>query len=193
MLGNSYHMPQRNRSSGFTLLELLVALVIIALLASVAISSTSDDADQTIASEAIKLRQLLLLASEEAVLESREIGVFVDKKAYQFAFLESTNSPIQRLKDRQWSPMNDDMFRQRKWPERLRLQLLLDDDYEAPELATNDDGEAPPIPAIWIYSTGEVSPFEIRLKDKDSTLVQVIRGTQSGIESIEQEEVETDG
>jgi len=102
------------RSRGFTLLELLVAIVIAGVLIGVATLSVGGF-ERGLRFEADRLAQLLSLAREEALVRGAPIRLEIDDSRYRFAI----------LRDRRWQPVLDDRdLRMREWtaPTRVRLQ-----------------------------------------------------------------------
>lgn len=163
------------------------------LLVSVALTVTSNEREQELEAEALRVRQLLMLASENAVLESRELGVFLSAEGYQFARLEADNAPTRRLKERQWAIITDnDLLKERKWPKELQVKVLTDDEYVQPDLASDDGRETPETPAIWVFSTGELSPFALHLSYPTIPLVFIIKGDENGVAELIQEERDGD-
>lgn len=136
---------------GFTLLELLVVVLIIGILAGFAVLSVGDGGrGQRLEQEARRLAALIELASEEAVLRAQEFGLSVTAQNYRFLVLEGDD----------WQPPADDeVLRARPLPEGVALELVLEG--RAVELEQVD---AAPAPQILLLSSGELTPFELRLR-----------------------------
>lgn len=102
------------RLRGFTLLELLVAIVIAGVLIGVATLSVGGF-ERGLRFEADRLAQLLSLAREEALVRGAPIRLEIDDERYRFTI----------LRDRRWQPLHDDRdLREREWaaPTRVRLE-----------------------------------------------------------------------
>ncbi|GIX22736.1 MAG: hypothetical protein KatS3mg121_1519 [Gammaproteobacteria bacterium] len=141
---------------GFTLLELLVVVVIIAVIVAAAGLSLRDGGRDRLREEARRLAVLLELAQEEAVLQSRQLGLGVWEDGYGFyvfsGMVDENGRPI-------WTPLEDPQLRRRAFPEGLRVELYLEG---RPVVL-----DALPVerPQIMLLSSGESTPFELELGD----------------------------
>lgn len=70
--------------SGFTLIELIIVIVIVGVIASLATINTSDNKQALLQTEAKRLQALFVLAQQEAVLQSRHLGLRFSQEGYQF-------------------------------------------------------------------------------------------------------------
>lgn len=92
--------------SGFTLIELMVVIVIIALM-SAAVVMTVPDQRGRVVEDAERFAARVLAARDNAVLQSRPMSVWVSASGYGFS---------QRQRG-QWTPMRDKPFAQTNWRE----------------------------------------------------------------------------
>jgi general secretion pathway protein H len=76
------------RRAGFTLIEMLVALVILATMAGVLVMSLSGFDQRHAERETERFAALLRLACEQAELSGRELGVHVGIEAYGFSLAD---------------------------------------------------------------------------------------------------------
>lgn len=164
---------------GFTLLELIVVIFIIGLIVSVVGFQViqPNPADKT-KEEVLRFNVLVDIASEYAILNQRELGVYVDteKNTYEFLVLDNDN---------RWLPLEGHRFlTKRELTEDYSLTLKLDGldwledqffDREIfdEELSVRDasvdigeEDELPPPPQIMIMSSGELTPFELRIDNR---------------------------
>ncbi|HVL57711.1 MAG TPA: GspH/FimT family pseudopilin, partial [Burkholderiaceae bacterium] len=86
------------RQRGFTLVEMLVALLVAAILISMVSLSASPSPQRALRYEAERLAQLLALAREEALVRGAPIRVDLSRDGYRFLI----------RRDREWRPITDD-------------------------------------------------------------------------------------
>lgn len=164
---------QRKRQLGFTLLELLVVVVIVAILFTyTTLAIRSNSPEEIIKEEAFRLERLIQLAQEEAILRGEEYGIEIFLDGYRFL----------RFAENQWLPMiNDQLLRARELPLDMELEMRLEEteiviglvtdpmsdnevDLEQTSEPADDKKEEEIKPHIYLMSSGEITPdFEIRL------------------------------
>ena len=156
---------------GFTLVELLIVIVIIALIVSVTVASFGNRGDDAVvANEAQRLAALIELARERAELEDQEWGI--DVAATGYAFL--TFDPVRGI----WERARPAQFRPRDLPASLSMTLQVDalevvavPDGGSAERATRDGDRNTNAnataearrPDVLLLSSGEVSQFTLRV------------------------------
>src|SRR5712671_8194549 len=108
------------RSRGFTLVEILVVVVIMAIVISAAILSIGTTGrDSQLDEESRRIEGLVGLLHERALLEGRDFGLRIEPAAYEFVVYESA-------RDR-WQIMDQEHeFRHRELPKGLGFELQLD-------------------------------------------------------------------
>jgi len=166
----------RKRDKGFSLLELLVVIVIIAILftfTTLAIRGTSPE--ELIQTEAQRLDRLLQLALEEAILKGQEFGLEFKPDSYRFLlYFENT-----------WQPLdNDDLLRERQLPQNMEFELEIEQIevlVEKDSADTDKQGEEKPDPQVFILSSGEITPdFSVRLVMPGVETSYIVSGTANG-------------
>lgn len=157
---NAKSKPPRYDQGGFTLLELLAVIFIIGIIVSFASLSVRQSTSRTVEDEAERIYNLLRLASEEAVLQGRELALEFSPHAYGFVIFNGN----------EWQPLEQDkQLRKREMEEVIELSLTL----EGAEMDLKDK-ENPP--RIMLLSSGEITPFELQLKIEDAEAFQIQGG-----------------
>jgi len=164
-----------SRARGFTLLELLVVVVIVAILFTyTTLAIRSDSPEDIIKKEAQRMERLVQLALEESILRGEEYGLEIFLDGYRFL----------RFTKNQWQPLSDDkILRQRELPLEMEMEVRLEDTEITidpssdamseqkldlnigAELGSDDDDEdkKKTKPQIYLLSSGEITPeFDVR-------------------------------
>ena len=166
----------KKQDKGFSLLELLVVIVIIAILftfTTLAIRGTSPE--ELIETEARRLDRLLQLALEEAILKGEEYGLEFKPDSYRFLLYSEYT----------WQPLaNDDLLRERQLPENMEFELEIEQIEVLVEEDSADSGkkdEDKPDPQVFILSSGEITPdFSVRLVMPGVETSYIVSGTING-------------
>ena len=134
--------------SGFSLLELLVVLVLIAVTTSLVVVNFRHDAAHQVEREARRFTALVEQLCQESIIRGRVLAVTQDNNSgYRF---------VELLADA-WQPISgDDLLRPRQLPEDMRLFIT------APETTTDEgtvylvcrpDGQLPTFTSRFIQNT----------------------------------------
>lgn len=135
----------------------MIVLVIIGVLVGLAALAFRDNRAGELEREARRLRAVLTLASEEAIVKSRELGLRFDTDGYRFFVLDD---------EQVWQPIEHDReFAPHKIPQSLELVVLTD----ARAVRTgSDESAAKDEPQVYFFDTGELYPaFEVNLSHPD--------------------------
>jgi general secretion pathway protein H len=168
-------MTAIGRSAGFTLIEIMVGLMIIAIiitLATLNLGLLGDD--RRIEDQVRKLSTIIELTSEEAQMQGRDFGLEFLYSGYRFLEFD----PILEV----WIEIgDDDLLAARQLDEGLEFELILEDRRiqllaEAKETEQDEDSNERDLtndylPHVLIMSSGDISPFElevVRLSDQTS-------------------------
>jgi general secretion pathway protein H len=151
-------VPGALRNRGFTLVEILVVVVIMAIMVSLAVLSMGTTGrDSQLDEETRRIEGLVDILHERALLEGRDFGLRIEPTAYEFAVYDPN-------RDR-WLSMNDETeFRRRTLPKGVTFQLELDSIavvLKAPDTTVSDAARPPP--QVAIAASGEGTPFRLTL------------------------------
>jgi general secretion pathway protein H len=151
------------RSKGFTLVEILVVIVIMAVVISITILSVSSTGrDSQLDEESRRIEGLVGLLHERALLEGRDFGLRIEPAAYEFVVYDPR-------RDR-WMMLDQEReFRHRELPKGITFQLQLDSQTVVIKAVDrNLTGGDPPGPQVAIAASGEGTPFRLTLQ-RDAT------------------------
>ncbi|MDH5259397.1 MAG: prepilin-type N-terminal cleavage/methylation domain-containing protein, partial [Gammaproteobacteria bacterium] len=74
----------KNKSRGFTLIELMVVIVIAGMLVTFASLSISNSSDKQLETEAKRFVSLVKFAADESIMNTREIILKIEERKYSF-------------------------------------------------------------------------------------------------------------
>jgi len=181
------------RERGFSLIEILVVIAIIGIVMSIAILSMGlIDDDRVLKTEARRVIALVEVAQDEAVMQGREFGIELMTHSYRFVEYD----PYSNL----WSELvGDDTLRLRRLPEDIELSLFLEGQrvllYAEPDDDLGSVDSTQQIlaksyaPHILVFSSGDMSPFELHISQNAGEQTIVMRGNQiGGLEIVRDEE-----
>lgn len=190
------------KQHGFTLLELLVVVVIVAILFTyTTLAIRSDSPEDLIEKEAVRLEHRIKLALEEATLRGEEYAIEIQQNGYRFLhFVEN-----------QWQPLSDDKILQaRELPLQMELEMSLEDteiviepgakksasktdEIESIDDDTQNSQDTKKVtykPQIFLLSSGEITPeFEIRIYLLGIEASYIVTGLFDGSVTSQQSEL----
>ncbi len=182
----SVHPNPPFRSAGFTLLEIMVVVLIIGILLSVFTLSVGSFTEDQGAEDARRMRILVEMASEEAAMQGREIGMTFYQHGYEFAWRQILEDE-EGQRYIQWAPVdNDRLLRARDLGEDLSIDLELGG--EEIILLYERDSEAEYQPHVYLMSSGEIEPaFTARVRPAFQSLGYILSAEDNGQLAIRNE------
>lgn len=159
-------------SRGFTLIEILVVVFIVAIMVSVTVISIHAlGRDNEIRDETRRLVGLIGAVHEQAEMDGRDFGLRLKEHEYEFLAYDARRDEWQSVAD-------DDLLRARQLPPGLNFRLRLDG--REAVLRPPADPKKPWPPQIQMQSSGDLSAFELRLEREDSDHEATISGNPNG-------------
>ena len=148
----------RTRSQGFTLLEMLVVVAILAILmGTVIVGFTGADEERRLRTLAEDIQARLELARQNALQRNREWGVHVEENSYRFSEFDPQSGT--------WITQSQRPFAATSAAPRIEFEV----EVEGFDLGQFDPAEEE-LPDVVLFSSGEVTPFAWTLvPDWDTT------------------------
>jgi general secretion pathway protein H len=164
--------PSRARSTGFTLLEVLVVVFIIAITAAAAVLAVGTAGrDRELERESERLLGLLNYTREQAELRTREFGVLVEETRYRFVSFD--------LRKQVWVEIESDpAMRPRELPDGLSLSLEVE---ARPILLRRPADSEDMTPHLMLYSNGDLTPFVLRVRRDEAGRSIEVSSTEKGL------------
>ncbi|MBV1840025.1 type II secretion system minor pseudopilin GspH [Photobacterium ganghwense] len=157
------------RAAGFTLIEILLVLVLLATSAVAVMISLPESREDTVREEAARFHHLIQLLGEDALLNGTDYGVRIERHGYQFL----------QLTGRDWQPLTESRFFTKvdvdesvrldlevgsfSWQDQDRLfkpGSLFNEDLFAEQ--TDKDKVKPP--QVVVMASGEYTPFTLNFE-----------------------------
>ncbi|QUJ67604.1 type II secretion system minor pseudopilin GspH [Photobacterium sp. GJ3] len=172
------------KAAGFTLIELMLVLVLLATSAVAVILTLPAPKDDALKEEAQRFHYLVQLLGEDAMLNGRDYGVRVDRKDYRFFELAPEG----------WQPLKDSRyFTEVSLPNELGMDVKIgsdawqDDDrlfepgslFDEDLFAEEEDKQAKP-PQIIVMASGEYTPFSVTFDASGETDVWRVEADEVG-------------
>lgn len=180
----------RGGSRGFTLIEIMLVLVVISVMASMLALSIGDSPVRQLEREAKRVQAVLQMAADEAQMQGVELALSLtdnpDQEASGYLFLQFD------IDQQQWQPLTGKPFGLFEFSEDISVELQLKSDGQSDvyqqqlSLLTKMTGESSYSPQVLLFSSGEMTPFELSFRHPQSSVViKLISDGVSGIERYE--------
>ena len=156
---------------GFTLIEILVVVVIIAVLTTVAMLSVGTlGKDRGLDDEGDRYTDVAAAVTEQAQLEGRDFGVHFDPTGYEVLVYASRRQ--------RWESLPDDrLYGRRDLPAGVTPTLEIEG---KTLLLGRDHPDAPRAPQVLFFSSGDVSPYRLTLARDGTDSQWLLEGRADG-------------
>ena len=149
-------MRKKFLTQGFTLVEVLIVVALIAITMSLVLPDYFGVSQrQKVQGLAEDLRNKIELARDKALQQNQEWGLDIDKDSIAFSTLDVLNQ--------QWTRLSDRPFNTFSFSDKAVISLNVEN-HSVPVSYENEE-----LPSLIIFSSGEVSPFEIEIRSLAST------------------------
>lgn len=145
------------KSQGFTLIEIMVVIVIVSILVGAVSLTFPRSNDDLLKQDIDRFAELLSLAQDEAILESRDLAIAINDSGYSFL----------KREDKSWQVFEGEPFN----PKKLSGNPVSALDLEGTPIKLKDKSKTEP--QIVIYSSGEMTPFVYSFGYKNGSYVSI--------------------
>jgi general secretion pathway protein H len=156
---------------GFTLLEVLVVVVIIAVMTTIAMLSIGVlGTDRELDAEGDRFSDVVAAATEQSQLEGRDFGIWFGPARYQvLTYVQRTQL---------WDSVADDrLYESHELPAGLQVAVELEG--RPVPLGAEQPG-TPRVPQVLLYSSGDASPYRLVLTRDGSESRWLVDGQPDG-------------
>ncbi len=159
-----------SRGQGFTLLEILVVVVVIAIILSTILLNTRFSRPETMLQQhARNIGKTLRVLLDEAQLEDVNYALSLQPGGYRVLLYDGES----------WLPLQDRLFKRLARKHAYEDELIVDG--QPVSIAESDK----PLPHILLLASGETSAFEWHIRDSRNGLEVAIKGDALGRIAIE--------
>ncbi len=165
---------------GFTLIEILIVMIIVGVMASMAVLAIGGDPHQQLKKEAQRIRLVLQLAADEALLQGQEYGLKLARESYQIVQFDNEKE--------EWAEAKLEAFAAYKLPNDITLSLqsegssvdltILNKIEQQQDQKPSDESTLKP--ALLLLSSGEMTPFTLQLQSADAEYKMQLSGDGLG-------------
>ena len=166
------------KTRGFSLLEILIAMAIMAVMVAVAFPNLGSNSDKLAKSEMLRLVSAIELVRDSSIIMNKEYGLNIDEEGYQFLVLNEENdqSPPE------WQAIEDiPGLQEHQFPEGLEVNFTIDGENvftsaedeinifekEIEIFSDKDEEKKVEPPQVYFLSTGEQNQFSIGIAVSD--------------------------
>lgn len=163
----------RRAQRGMTLIEILVVLVIIGIMTALAMVSIGVlGEDREIERESERLADAITLLREQAELEGRDYGIWLETSRYEFRRFDAF--------EQRWKPVEGDAaLAPRQLSPELSIELALEG---RPILLRQEKNPDNRVPQLVAWGSGETTPYRLTIARKGGARITLVGGLDGRID-----------
>jgi len=161
-------------TTGFTLIEILVTIVIISIVLGIALLKIDvDNFESRLKQEIGRLSRVMELADQQAIYQSQDIGLYLKDDGYGF---------YSQNEEKKWEPVDDSLLKKHEMPEDMEIIVSI----EGADTSLLASSSKEKIPQIIFLSSGEWTIFEVVIAHRDEDdLSYLLTNAETGLLEIE--------
>ncbi|VAX11515.1 hypothetical protein MNBD_GAMMA25-1016 [hydrothermal vent metagenome] len=145
---------------GFTLIEILVVMILLGIVMTIAVISIGNSQSEQLEEDMRRLLQIARLTHEEAIINQQTLAIKFSKHGYSIQRFEAQG--------RVWIPVTEPaFFLPKELDESYEIKLFQDGLSVSLE---ENDSEKEDSGKVLMYSSGEMTPFELTISLPDSEI-----------------------
>nr|VFK36401.1 MAG: type II secretion system protein H [Candidatus Kentron sp. SD]VFK38654.1 MAG: type II secretion system protein H [Candidatus Kentron sp. SD] len=179
--------PINRGNSGFTLLELMVVIVIIGIASTMAITSMDFSKSDNAGNEAKRLVDLIRFAIDESIITNSNIGFELTPGGYRFLRSEYDKQGM-----KSWRVLETDSVLCPRVLSDIMISVPINTNSTIAEIKMPppEGNDHAPWPQIIFLSSGEITPFQLSVSDRDKIDQYRILGKWDGTVVLKTHKIE---
>lgn len=159
-----------SEEKGFTLIEVLIVMLIISIVGAASLLTISRNKNSQLENFSKQLVSLITLAEQQAMLQPAVLGLAFTADTLQFYQYQEKNSKEESSVSH-WIALTDSVLGSRRIPKNTQISLIMQGKAHSANSLE---------PQIIISTGGDLTPFVIRIGEKDSPPRYQVTGSEDG-------------
>ena len=157
---NRHHHPISLRQPGYTLVEILVVLIVVATLSGLIIIRVGQFGTSPPPQQLDRLATMLHGWCQQAVFQQRNLAVRIRADGYDFWEPDTTVNSVGEVSTN-WRISSEEVYTEQLWEGAIFAQLLVSGQVTELDLQ---------VPQLRCYASGQMTPFSLRLTEMGQAL-----------------------